>query len=67
MLTFLFGAHMGTLKAMLQHVPAVSSFYDGKKMRDFRLRNLFLQRKLSVKADPIELFLTLIELCFSQE
>lgn len=65
MLTFIFGGHMGTLKAMLTHVPAVSSFFEGKKMRDFRLRNLFQQRKMSIQADPSELFLTLIELCFS--
>ena len=65
-LTFVYGAHAGTLKALAEHTPEVASFFEGKRMQDFRLRTRFLQRSVSADSDPIQLFLTLVRLCFGE-
>ena len=65
MLAFLYGAHAGTLKSLVENTPEVATFFKGKRMQDFKLRQKFLNRSVGANSDPIQIFLTLVRFCFS--
>ena len=65
-LSFLNGAHKGTLKAIMDNMPEIASFFQGKRMHDFRLRGKFHKRGVGANSEPLQIYLTFIRLCFGE-